>query len=77
MKKTLKKLLFIGFLISGVFMYLNMVFKTAHFQENTRKTFNTLSSKTNIDVIFYGSSRSFRTFNPLIIDAYQKQSALI
>jgi Icc-related predicted phosphoesterase len=72
MKKTLKKLLFIGFLISGVFMYLNMVFKTAHFQENTRKTFNTLSSKTNIDVIFYGSSRSFRTFNPLIIDAYSK-----
>ena len=72
MKKTLKKLLFIGFLISGVFMYLNMVFKTAHFQENTRKTFNTLTSKTNIDVIFYGSSRSFRTFNPLIIDAYSK-----
>jgi len=70
MKKTLKKLLFLGFLISGVFMYLNMVFKTPHFQENTRKTFNALSSKTNIDVIFYGSSRSFRTFNPLIVDAY-------
>lgn len=72
MKKTLKKLLFLIFLISGVFICLNMVFKTPHFQENTRKTFNALSSKTNIDVIFYGSSRSYRTFNPLIVDAYSK-----
>lgn len=72
MKKHLFKLFLFTLIVGVLFVYLNKVFTTIHFQENTKETFNELSSQTNIDVIFYGSSRSYRTFNPLIIDSYSK-----
>ena len=60
-------LLFAVILIT-VFAYLDKVFASSHYYVNTSEDFKTLASKTNIDVIFYGSSHAYTAFNPLIIN---------
>jgi hypothetical protein len=52
-----------------LFVYLNKVFASSHRYVNTIEDFNELSEKTNIDVIFYGSSHAYTAFNPLIINS--------
>ena len=50
------------------FVYLNKVFKSSHYFVNGFENFKKLSKKTNIDVIFLGSSKSYTSFNPAIIN---------
>lgn len=55
-------------LFISVFVFLNMIFKSPHFFINTSEDFKDLAKKSNIDVIFYGSSHTFTAYNPLIIN---------
>ncbi|WP_443634538.1 hypothetical protein ABXT64_05370 [Candidatus Marifrigoribacter sp. Uisw_064] len=67
-RKTTVSILSFLVLFSLVFIYLNEVFKSEHHYINTSEDFTVLAEKTNIDVIFYGSSHSYTAFNPLIVD---------
>lgn len=71
LKKKISIFTFILFLIASI-IYLNRVFSTKNYFENTFSAFKKLSQKTNIDIIFYGSSHSFNTYNPLIINKHTK-----
>lgn len=55
------------FLLIG-FIYLNKVFSTSHYYVNTSEDFKALAKKSNIDLIFYGSSHAYTAFNPLIFN---------
>ncbi|MFK5982773.1 MAG: hypothetical protein QM499_07660, partial [Flavobacteriaceae bacterium] len=58
----------LGFLILfvGMFIYLNKLFTSSNHYNNTFEDFTELANKTNIDLIFYGSSHSYTAYNPLI-----------
>lgn len=66
-KLVLSILFFLIILITG-FIYLNKVFASSHFYVNTIEDFKVLAEKTDIDVVFYGSSHVYAAFNPLIIN---------
>jgi hypothetical protein len=51
-----------------VFFYLNKVFITQNKFVNSYEDYLSLAKKTNIDVVFYGNSLSYRVYNPLIIN---------
>lgn len=68
MKKRIISIgILLAFLTAG-FIYLNKVFASEHHYVNTTEDFKTLSNKTNIDVVFYGSSHSYTAYNPLIVN---------
>ncbi|MEZ4859411.1 MAG: hypothetical protein R2781_11440 [Flavobacteriaceae bacterium] len=66
-QRALSIFLFFSLLLLGL-IHLNNVFSTDNHFNNTIEAFNKLSDKTNIDVLFFGSSHSFTAFNPLIIN---------
>jgi hypothetical protein len=65
-KKVLSGLIFFLLLYFG-FLYLNKVFTTKNYYNNTIKSFKDLSRKTNVDIVFFGSSHSYSSYNPVII----------
>ncbi|MDP2686906.1 MAG: hypothetical protein Q8O62_06775 [Aequorivita sp.] len=68
MKKRLLSIsLLTIFLIVG-FNFLNKSFASQHIFVNVYEDYLSLSEKTNIDILFYGSSHAYTAFNPLIID---------
>ena len=67
MKRYLSIATFILLLITGYF-YLNRVFSSSNLFVNTEQDFKELSAKTNIDLLFYGSSHTFTAYNPLIFN---------
>ncbi|MDP2686907.1 MAG: hypothetical protein Q8O62_06780 [Aequorivita sp.] len=66
-KRILSISVLIVFLLAG-FIYLNRVFSSSSHYVNTFETFKSLSKKTNIDVLFFGSSHAYTAYIPLIID---------
>ncbi|MEN8122741.1 MAG: hypothetical protein ABFS35_20540 [Bacteroidota bacterium] len=66
-KRVISIVTFLVLFIVG-FIYLNKVFISEHNFVNSIEDFKELSEKTNIDVMFYGSSLSYTMFNPLIIN---------
>ena len=60
----------IGFFILFVliFNHFNKVFSSQHHFVNTTNDFKNLAKKTNIDILFIGSSHAYTAFNPLLID---------
>ena len=59
----------------GVFVYLNRIFASDNHFNNSIEAFEELSSETNIDVLFFGSSHSYTAFNPLIINQETKTTS--
>jgi hypothetical protein len=55
------------FLLLG-YLYLNKAFSSNHYYINTTEDFVELADKTNIDVIFMGSSHAYTAYNPIIIN---------
>ena len=72
MKKKIISIIVLAIFLIAAFIYLNRVFASEHHYVNTTEDFKNLAKKTNIDVIFYGSSHSYTAFNPLIIDSICK-----
>ncbi|NGX83042.1 hypothetical protein [Aequorivita sp. KMM 9714] len=72
-KRIISIVVLLAFLTAG-FIYLNKVFSTSHYYINTSEDFKALAKKTNIDVIFYGSSHAYTAFNPLI---FNKEDSII
>jgi len=68
MKKRIISIATFLVLISIGFVYLNKVYITSDSYVNTKEDFKELSKESNIDVVFYGSSYTYRTFNPLMIN---------
>src|SRR5690554_1164748 len=70
MMKKIISISFLGVLILLTYNYLNKVFLTKHHYINTTESFKELTKESNIDVLIFGSSRAYRTFNPFVIDYY-------
>lgn len=68
MKKQIISIVTFIVVFCACFIYLNKVFKTPHFYVNTTSGFEKLADRTNIDVVFYGSSHAYTSINPLIIN---------
>ncbi len=66
-KYIFKGIVFSAFLVLG-WIYLNKVFASEHHFVNTTGSFEHLSKKTNIDVLFLGSSHIYTAVNPYVID---------
>lgn len=66
-KRIISIVVLLVFLLVG-FVYFNKVFSTTHYYVNTSEDFKTLAKKTNIDLIFYGSSHVYTEYNPLIFN---------
>jgi hypothetical protein len=73
MKNNIFKSLFIFLILFiAIFIYLNRVFASKHHFKNTTEDFKELASKTNIDVVLYGSSHTYTAYNPLVLNFNSK-----
>lgn len=72
MKQRVISIIFFGLLFIFTYVILNKLFTSPHFFINTTEDFKKLSKKTNIDIIFYGSSHTFTAYNPLVVNHYCK-----
>src|SRR5690554_2110416 len=68
MKKRIASIVVLIIFIIVGFIYLNKAFASTHYFVNTTEDFKALAKKTNIDVIFYGSSHVYTAYNPLIFN---------
>jgi hypothetical protein len=68
MKQRIFSILAFLILFVGIFIYLNKLFTSSNHYNNTFEDFTELASKTNVDLIFYGSSHSYTAYNPLIFN---------
>ncbi len=62
-------------LFVAAFIYLNKVFATRNVFVNVYEDYTTLSNKTDIDILFYGSSHSYTSFNPVVLDEICKTNS--
>lgn len=69
--RFIKLSVFLLFLIAG-WVYLNKVFASEHKFVNATAAFKTLTEKTNVDVLFIGSSHIYTAVNPHIINTQSK-----
>ncbi|PHS62299.1 MAG: hypothetical protein COB12_10920 [Flavobacterium sp.] len=67
-KKIIKSGITFLAIFSIVFIFLNKAFSSIYYYTNTIEDFKSLSNKTNIDLIFYGSSHSYTAYNPVIFN---------
>lgn len=74
MKKRIASIVVLIIFIIVGFIYLNKAFASTHYFVNTTEDFKALAKKTNIDVIFYGSSHAYTAFNPVI---FNKEASII
>jgi hypothetical protein len=68
-KRAASVLIFIVSFVA-IFVYLNKIFVSTHRYVNTFEDFIALSKKTNVDIIFYGSSMAHTAYNPLVINHF-------
>lgn len=68
MKKLIVRILGVFVFCCIVFMLLNKLFVSKHYYINTTEEFKSFTKQKELDIVFYGSSHTFQTFNPLIID---------
>jgi len=68
MKKRIISIITFLVLFIVSFIYLNKVFITPNNFINSTEDFKELAKKTNIDVLFYGSSHVYTAYNPLVIN---------
>lgn len=72
MKKRIFSIFVLLIFLIGGFIYLNEIYKTKERYVNTFEDFESLAEKTNVDIIFYGSSMSHTAYNPLVINHFTK-----
>ena len=75
MKRRLLSMLVFIVLFLGMYFYLNKVFTPYNVNINVLEDFKKISKKTNLDILMFGSSHCYTTFNPLIISNVTKESS--
>lgn len=70
-KRILSIVILSIFLIAG-FIYINKVYKEKERYVNSFEDFKILAKKTDIDILFFGSSMAHTAYNPLVINHFTK-----
>ncbi|WP_417861430.1 hypothetical protein [Winogradskyella sediminis] len=68
MKKKIKSIIVFTLFLTLGFIFLNRIFASQNIFVNVYEDYKSLTKKTNVDILFYGSSHAYTTFNPMIID---------
>lgn len=75
MKPLIKSILIFCVLFTGIFVYLNQVFKSEEYYNNTYNKFEETAENSNIDILIFGSSHAFTAYNPILIDNKTKATS--
>ncbi len=70
MKRKIGSIVTFLVLLGFVLTYFNAVFKTNNYFNNTLASFNSLPKAYQTDVMIFGSSHAFTTFNPAVLNKF-------